>query len=500
MQGVEAGRAPAFDRRVVAVAAAVFAVLMALSSRYGFQRDEVYFLDCARHLQPGYVDQGVLGPLLARVSLDLFGVWLPGLRVWPASAAALTVVVGALTAREFGGARRVQLLTAVATATMPALLASGHIANTTPDNLLAWALLALVVARVGRTGDVRWWVPAGAVLGIGWDNNHLVGWFAVALVTGIALGPGRRTLGNRWFVAGALLAAVLMAPDVGWQATHGWPSAAMTAALNARNGGPLNAVAWVVGQALMVSPVLAWVWVAGLRWLWRSGNPLWRALVWAYGLSFVAFAATTGAQVYYLAGIYPGLLGAGFVALDGWLHARRRRVPVLGVATAAATAVFLPSLLPVLPPSSVRTTGSAVLAETIGWPELVTSVHRAWTAIPPDRRARAVIFTADYSEAGALNELGRGSGLPTAVSGQNNEWYWGPGMPDATTVLAVSPGPDAAGDFAADLREHFAEVRRVGTLTNPYGVRNIEWGGALYLCTGPREPWARMWPQLRHVE
>jgi hypothetical protein len=29
---------------------------MVLSTRYGFQRDEVYFLDCARHLQASYVD------------------------------------------------------------------------------------------------------------------------------------------------------------------------------------------------------------------------------------------------------------------------------------------------------------------------------------------------------------------------------------------------------------------------------------------------------------
>jgi hypothetical protein len=82
-----------FDRRVIAVGGVVFAVLMALSTRYGFQRDEVYFLDCARHLQASYVDQPVLAPLLARVSLALFGVSLPGLRLWPALAAGATVVV-----------------------------------------------------------------------------------------------------------------------------------------------------------------------------------------------------------------------------------------------------------------------------------------------------------------------------------------------------------------------------------------------------------------------
>ena len=63
----------------------------------------------------------------------------------------------------------------------------------------------------------------------------------------------------------------------------------------------------------------------GLRWLWRSGRPLWRALAWAYGLLFVLFALTTGKQGYYLAAAYVYLLAAGAVAIDGWLQARPRR-------------------------------------------------------------------------------------------------------------------------------------------------------------------------------
>src|SRR5580693_2869489 len=111
-----------FDRRVIGIGAVVFAVLMALSARYGFDRDELYFLDCARHLQASYVDQPVLGPLLAWVSLKLFGVSLPGLRVWPALAAWATVVAGGLITREFGGGKRAQLLAGTGTATMPVLL------------------------------------------------------------------------------------------------------------------------------------------------------------------------------------------------------------------------------------------------------------------------------------------------------------------------------------------------------------------------------------------
>jgi hypothetical protein len=79
----------------------------------------------------------------------------------------------------------------------------------------------------------------------------------------------------------------------------------------------------------------------------------WRALAWAYGLLFVLFAVTTGAQVYYLAGTYPYLLAAGFVAVDGWLAARPGRVRNLMLATALTAAVTLPVVLPVLPAADV---------------------------------------------------------------------------------------------------------------------------------------------------
>ena len=159
-------------------------------------------------------------------------------------------------------------------------------------------------------------------------------------------------------------------------------------------------------------------------------------------------------------------------------------------------------VLPVLPPSDIGWTYtlSPVSGESIGWPELVSTVRASWLAIPPRKRTKAVIFTANYSEAAAINELGRGTGLPTAVSGHNSYWWWGPGNPLATTVLAVTSGGHNAGHFAAYLGRFFTSVRTVATLSNPYGIHNIEWGGHVYLCTGPRHPWGQMWPSLRHYD
>ena len=335
------GQLAPVDRRIFVVSGILFVVLIALSGRYGFHRDELYFLDCARHLAAGYVDQPVLTPLLARVSLWAFGVSLPGLRLWPALAGAGTVVLAGLLAREFGGKRTAQLLGALGAATMPALLGADHLFGPTGFDMFFWTALSFFIVRIGRTGDSRLWIPAGIVLGFGLANKHNIGLFAAALAVGIVAGGGGRQLANRWFVAGALIAAAFTAPDLWWQATHHWPTIEMTHRLNQENGGIGNVGTWIIGQLFVGNLALVWVWVVGIRYLWRSDRPLWRALVWAYGLLFVLFALTTGSKVYYLAAAYIYLVAAGAVGVENWLDAapvrRRRLLALLALTTARLT-------------------------------------------------------------------------------------------------------------------------------------------------------------------
>jgi hypothetical protein len=234
---------------------------------------------------------------------------------------------------------------------------------------------------------------------------------------------------------------------------------------------------------------------------------MWRALAWAYGLLIVFFAATSGAKPYYVAGLYPILVGAGAVELERrWStpadpSLRTRRLRWLSVGLAVSVLLTLPITLPVLP---ARTAGAfsginPVPAETVGWPELVRSVAAVWHSLPAPQRAHAVIFTSNYGEAGAINELGRSEGLPAAVSGHNSEWFWGPGNPRATTVIAVLAGNISSAPvrrFTGD----FDSCRVAATIHNAEGVNNQEQHGHIDVCTGPRRPWGALWPSLRHYD
>jgi hypothetical protein len=53
------------SRWVAAIAAAQLAVLLATAGRYGYHRDELYFIVAGSHPALGYPDQPPLVPLLA---------------------------------------------------------------------------------------------------------------------------------------------------------------------------------------------------------------------------------------------------------------------------------------------------------------------------------------------------------------------------------------------------------------------------------------------------
>ncbi|MEU1805620.1 glycosyltransferase family 39 protein [Streptomyces sp. NPDC019937] len=264
-----AAPAPFATGPVLGVAAAVAAVLTALFGRYGYHRDELYFLAAGDHPAWGYADQPPLTPLLARAATAVFGNSPAGLRVPATLACAAVVVLVAALARELGGGRAAQLLAACCAAASGLVLGTGHMVSTTTFDLLAWLLICLLVLRALRTGDGRRWWAVGAAAGIGLLNKYLVVLLLVVLVAAVlAVGP-RRTLRGGWWVAGAAVAAAPALPNVGWQAAHGWPQLTVAGGISSDDGAE-NRLMFVPQQIVYLSPLFVPVWIAGWRRLWRD--------------------------------------------------------------------------------------------------------------------------------------------------------------------------------------------------------------------------------------
>jgi len=243
-------RAYSSDRvpALVWVIAAVFvAVELAVSGRYGFQQDELYFLVAGHHLAFGYVDQPPLAPLLTRIT-GVLGVSPTAIRIIPALAGGAIVIMAARLAALFGAGRFGRVLAALTTACAPVIIGAVHVGNTTPLDLLAWTAVLVCVSTALLRDRPRWWLAAGAAAGVGLEADNLVVLLLIGLAIGLLVSPQRPVLRTRWPWLGAGIAAVIWAPNVIWQATHGWPQLAMSAALHHENTSPADYAGGLPGQ------------------------------------------------------------------------------------------------------------------------------------------------------------------------------------------------------------------------------------------------------------
>jgi hypothetical protein len=477
---------------IAVIAAAAFGMEMAVSARYGYHRDELYFLQAGQHPALGYVDQPALTPLAARAMAALTGNTLAGLRLLPALLLAALVILAAAMSRLLGAGRTGQVVAALATAACGEYLGAAHLFSTTTFDFFLWALTLYLVLRLIVSADPRWWVVAGACVGVGMNAKWSVGVLAAALLAGFALTPSRALLRSRYLLAGAVIAAVLAAPDVIWQAQHGWPNLAVFRALHGQ--AVHNLVVYWPAQILYTGIVLTPVWAAGLWWCLRHPEarrfrPAGIAAVITLVLFFLA-----GGKPYYAGGIYTFLFAAGAIPVERRLARHTPRPARAAVALALTTAVGAAIAVPLLPARALATVPlqkiNYDLAETIAWPREVALVAREYHALPPGQRASTAILAGNYGEAGAIDRYGPGAGLPPAFSGANNFWYWGPPPARDKSAIAVNIDP-------ALLRRLFTSVREVAVFRNGLGVSDDEQGAVIYRATGLRTSWAAAWPLLR---
>ncbi|MER6355579.1 glycosyltransferase family 39 protein [Streptomyces sp. NPDC001634] len=477
---------------VAAIACATAALLLLTAPRFGYFSDELYFLAAGRRPAWGYADQPPLLPLLAH-ALDAVShgslVWL---RAPAAAVTALGVLTAALTARELGGRRAAQIATAGAYVVSPVMLQMGHLLITATLDIFLTTVTTWLLVRWVRTRRDRLLLLVGLTAALSLQVKFLsAGFWAVLLVALVFAGP--RDLLRRpllWVsAAGALLTAV---PGLLWQARNGWPQLAMTKVIS-------HEVATEEGGRVMFLPTV--LSASGLVGAVLLSYGLWRLLTARearpyrfLGLTFaglcVCYLVVHG-RPYYVSGLFAVLWAAGATGLQR-LRPTRPRAWSTAVAYVLSAALAV-QVLPVYPVHRLTSPSADRLAmESVGWPDLATSVARVYSELPADRRRRALLITDRYDQAGALDRFGPQLGLPRPYSGHRGYWYLDRPADDTATVVFV-------GADARYLRQFFTSVRRQGTVTNAQKVHNLNWGAPIWVCEGERRPWRTLWPRFSHL-
>jgi 4-amino-4-deoxy-L-arabinose transferase-like glycosyltransferase len=479
--------------------AATALVLLLMSARYGYHRDELYFLLCAQNLAWGYVDQGPITPFLAWIANSIAEGNLPVLRTPSALMAAGSVVTIGAIARELGACKGAQIFAAALASISGIVLATGHLLSTSTLDLLVWLLASFFAIRMLRTNDTKWALPLGAVIGLGMLNKPLPALLAISLIIGVAIAGPRKLLLDRRVLVGAALAILLALPNLLWQAVNGFPQLSVASDISSGDSSYSGRVDAIILQFLIISPLLVPVWVAGLvavlrRAEWRAFRPI--AIAWIVAFILVVVG---GGKGYYDAPLLLVLTAAGAVVTHGWCT-RGARVLKKGLVTAMTTLTAVSSailLLPVLPANDLPDFVVAAnydAGETIGWPEFVDSVARVYNTLPDDEKKRTVILTANYGEAGAIARYGASRALPKAYSGHNSMADFAVPPDSADVVIAVGF------ERPVGLQRLFKEVERAGHVDLGSSIDNDENNDPIFIASGMVKPWSEIWDdEIRHA-
>src|SRR5579864_5008346 len=496
---------PIWTAGLVLLCAAKFLLHLFTSVRhYGYFRDELYYLDMARHLDWGYVDAAPLVAVYAKVAL-LLGGSLAALRILPALAGAGLVAISVLIARELGGGRYAQFLAGFFLLLCPAVLWASSLFTNNAFEPLFWMGCIWVLARILRSGDSRLWLWFGVLAGLGLENKHSTLSFGFAVTVALLLTHHRREFARPWIWIAGAIALTLFLPNIIWQVRHHFPTIEDLA--NVRREGKnvvLGPLPFVKEQIIDMHPILLPVWLSGLVWFLRDRR--WRLLGLIFAVFFVLMELAH-AKNYYLFPIYPMLLAGGAVAIERWLANRAAwTCTVVVVIILLATLPAVPLVTWMLPPERLLAYQNAIgfkpskaevhhesllpqpIADQFGWPEMVSEVAAIYKSLPPDERDKTGIWAGNYGEAGAINEFGPRYGLPRTWSRHQNHWYWGPPPQAFKNLIVVQWSLDDVRDNCASFQA-FEHYQRFGM-----DEENIP----MYLCRGVTFDIQKIWWHSHH--
>lgn len=484
---------------MIALCATKALLHLVVVGRYGYHGDELYFLECGRHLAFGYVDHPPLIPWIARIA-DALGGSLFVLRLPAIAAGTGTMALTALLVREWGGRWRAQLLALACLLVAPAHLRTAAMLDIPVIEGFFCTLTAYLVARaLGR--EERWtWVLAGAALGVAVLAKHSSLLWVGALAMGILATPSRSALASRWPAFGLAVAFGLVAPNLVWQAHHGFATLEFMSNLRHEVLAVQGRALFVAGQLLYFHPLAVPVWLTGLAFaLTHRGQPA-RPFALLF-LAMFAFFFLAGGKPYYLGSAYPAVLAAGGVALEGWRAKHTIAWRVL-VASLAATGVALVLFtLPVLPLKTVDRVIGTLLGWAVppmalthdlhgmyGWQEHAATIDRVYRSLPANERSRASVLAGSYSQASAVNWF-RAPGTPRAVSGNMTYYLWGPDGHRGQVLIAYGLPKEL-------LERHYracaVQARIEAPLARPWDTEL-----PVYVCRGPVGSMVELWPELR---
>ena len=397
---------------VAAVTLVRCAVLMI--SPLNLYPDEAQYWWWAQTPDLGYFSKPPMIAWIIRLATAIFGEAEWAIRITsPLLHGATALVVFAIAKRMMDTWRAA--VTAIAYLTLPGISYSSGLISTDVPLLFFWAVALFAFLRGTEDRGWRWSIIGGVALGLGLLSKYAMFYFLVgALVAALWSSPARRYVSSARGLTMLVVGLIVFAPNVVWNALHGFPTVAHTAA-NADWGRSRYSAAglatFALGQFGVFGPFLMAGWIAALwRLARRTDRGEAEVMMAAFSLPplllILMQAFLAGANANWAATAYVAATPLAVVELAHWWKARALWASFLLNGTVLA-ALWLLLVRPSLADSVGL--GNAFKREE-GWQQLGAEVAVLSRAAPYD-----AVVADNRSVAAELLYYARPRGAPMRV-------------------------------------------------------------------------------------
>jgi len=487
-----------------------FLLMILFAGNYGIFRDEYYYIECSKHLDWGFVDQPPLSALILFISRSLFGESIFAIRIFAYIAGCITVFVSGLIARELGGGKFAQSLSALAVIFCAVVLGGGSYFSMNVFDVLLASLLFYYLIRLIKTDNPKLWILIGLICGIGLENKLTFLFIGFGLVVGLILTKNRKYFLSKELWFGGAIAFLIFLPNIIWQVKNNFPTLEFMRNASTRKNVSLGFLDFFRGSLNELNPFYIILLATAFYFLiFHKEGKRFAIFAWIYISIFVVFVLNSG-KPYYMGVLYPMIIASGVVGADRLIEKYLKNWAryVLVIILIPSFIIVTPFAIPLLSvdafinysnalgikPASGERSRLGVLpqffADRFGWEEMVQKTAEVYNKLSPDEKSKVLIVGQNYGEAGAVNYYRTKYGLPFAISPHNNYWIWGfPKEYNGDVMIIIGGGLEGNKEF-------FEEVEVAASHFNKYGMpfENVD----IYICRKLKMKLSDAWPKIKN--
>ena len=359
---------------LAAVVAATLVARLVFGALAPLTEDEAYYRLWSLRPAFGYFDHPPMIAWWIWIGRHLVGDNALGVRLLPSLGTALTGLAVFDLARQAGFSERIGARAGIWLNATLLIGLGGAMAVPDVPTALFWTLALCAAFRAVR-GHGAWWLAAGAAAGLACLSKYSALFLAPGVLLWLATSAeGRRSLRTPWPWLAVVVAAAVFAPNVLWNADHGWLTfAKQFGRVRAADFRPGYLPKFAFDQFVLLNPLIAIFFGLAVR----------RRIAWPLllvGAPFMAYLIVhslhDAVQGQWPAPLYPLAVIAAAAAAEGrtdWLGILRAAASPVGFAVSAVALVFI--VLPSEGPLPMRDPARSLR----DWPGFFAAVERART-------------------------------------------------------------------------------------------------------------------------